>query len=1042
MLDDVAARVTSPVLVGRADRLKSLDDALDRARHGNPATVLIGGEAGVGKSRFLAEFSDQAREAGARVLTAGCLELAQGGLPYTPFTTVLRELVREIGTDGVAELLGPRGTRELARLLPEFGTPGEPGGDTDPAEARARLFEQVLSLLEALGSSPGDTETRPVILVIEDLHWAPQSTRDLLAFLVGNQRAADGLLIIASYRSDELHRTHPLRPLLAELDRTDWVERTELPRLSRRDCTELVARILGREPGQSLADSVYQRTEGNPLFVEALLCCSGGLNRGLPESLHDLLAVSVQRLPEETQEVLRVASAAGERVGHALLAAVTGLGDDQLVAALRPAVAANVLITDAEDYTFRHALIREVVYDDLLPGENVRLHSRFAEVIGADPALVPPARVAIELAHHAYAAHDVTGALAAAWRAAQQAGQGLAPAEQVSLLSRVLELWDKVPEAAQLIGANHVGVLIEAARAAEDSWENDRTLALVSAALKEIEADAEPVRAAQLLEQRGITRYYLGRTREALADLREALAVVPEHPPTSVRAAVLRRIAWVLRDSSPDEALEAARESLAVARAAGDAKTEAQALMVMAVSRPDGGAGSAEEALEIIAQARAAANQAGYRPQLGVAISESHLLESLGQHEKAAAVAREAMARARAHGLARTDGSLLAVNVAEPLVSLGHWGEAAEVIEHALEFSPPPTLRDALRILAAQIELARGDLVSAAEYAALGSRLLGGRDYEAQFALPAVQMQAEVLVAQGQPADALPLIDDVLERYDPRLIPRYGWPVLVAGARACAAAGLAGMTARDRELSARTVAVAARLRALAEDTPVPGPMLEAYRLTFAAEAARGGNTAGSPAGGFAAAEQALTAWDEVAAAWDRVGQPYQRAGALLRAAEAALAGGDREAAEIRLLGAAQLADRLGARPLSEEIRVLGRRARIALAASGGRSRGRDAGQPAAGSGAAANGDGSYAGPPAGSRDAARDRLGLTEREFEVLRLVASGQSNREIGAQLFISTKTASVHVSNILGKLGASGRVEAAAKAHRLHLFDAVSVP
>jgi predicted ATPase len=552
MLEDVAARVTSPVLVGRADGLRELDEALDRVCHGRPATILIGGEAGVGKSRFLAEFSARARGEGARVLTGGCLELAHGGLPYAPFATVLRELVRDIGADGVAELLGGQGTRELARLLPEFGEPGEPAGGTDQAEARARLFEQLLSLLEALASSPADTGTHPVVLVIEDLHWAPQSTRDLLAFLVTNQRAADGLLIIASYRSDDLHRTHPLRPLLAELDRSDWVERTELPRLSRRDCTELIARILGRNPDQSLADRVYQRTEGNPLFIEALLGCDGGLSGGLPDSLHDLVAASVQRLPGETQEVLRVASAAGERVGHPLLAAVTGLSGDALAATLRPAVAGNVLVTDAQDYAFRHALIREVVYEDLLPGENARLHTRFADAIGADPSLVPPGRAAIELAHHAYAAHDVPGALTAAWRAAQEAGQGLAPAEQASLLSRVLELWDKVPDAAQRIGGDHVAVLRQAAQAAFEAWDNERAAAFASAALKEVDAAAEPSRVADLLQQRGINRYFLGRQADALADLRAALALVPKGQPSAVRGTVLGWIAWVLRDTNPD----------------------------------------------------------------------------------------------------------------------------------------------------------------------------------------------------------------------------------------------------------------------------------------------------------------------------------------------------------------------------------------------------------------------------------------------------------------------------------------------------------
>jgi DNA-binding CsgD family transcriptional regulator len=1012
MLDDVAVRVTSPVFVGRAEQMNAFDDALERVRCGRPAALIIGGEAGVGKSRFLAEFSGRARSSGARVLTGGCLELAHGGLPFAPFTAALRELVRDLGADGVAQLLGGQSPQELARLLPELGpvTSG-PGGGADQDEARARLFEQFLSLFEALadrGSPPEeDTERAPLVLVIEDLHWAERSSRDLLTFLIRNLPVADGLLIVASYRSDELHRTHPLRPLLAELDRIDWLELTELPRLSLRQCTELAARILGREPERALAESVYQRTEGNPLFVEALLSSGGGPGRArshLPESLRDLLAASVQRLPEQTQEILRVASAGGGRVNHALLAAVTGLPGDTLSAALRPAVAGNVLVTDEEGYLFRHALIREVVYEDLLPGENAQLHTRFADVIGADPSLVPPGRAAIELAHHAYAAHDVPGALVAAWRAAQEAGQGLALAEEASLLSRVLELWDKVPDAEQRIGADHVAVLTQAARTAAEAWDQERAIALAGAALKEVDAAADPVRAANLLRQRGDMRYDLGRLDDALSDLREALRLVPEHPPSAVRGDVLQCIAWALRDSSPDKALDAARESVAVARAVGDAKCEVYGLMTMAAVGPGRGIEGTGTGLEALPQAREAAQRAGYRPQLFLATAESHLLEGMGEHDRAVAAAREGMAKARAHGLARTDGSLLALNLAEPLVSLGRWDEAVEVIEHALELAPPPKLRAGLHLLAAEVALGRGDVAVAAEQAQVAASLRQGFEHEAQYLLPLARVRAEVQMAEGKPADALSTVEDALESLDVRVIPRYGWPLLMAGARACEAATLAAAAVRDQDLAGRAGALLGRLGGLASKSEAAGPMLQACRFAFAAQTSR----ADDP-------RQALAAWDDAAAAWERASQPYQRVAALLRAAQAALAAGDRDSAEVRLLKAAQLAGGLGAGSLSGEIRLLARRARIDLARNG-----TDAAR-------------------SGTADSSRGRLGLTEREFEVLRLVASGQTNREIADQLFISVKTASVHVSNILAKLSASSRVEAAATAHRLHLFDAL---
>ena len=201
--------MSSPVLIGRSDQLSALDAALAQAGRGRPSAVMVGGEAGVGKSRLVGEFAGRSRGTGARVLIGGCLELGADSLPFTPFTAVLRELVRDLGAAGVASLLPSGSSPELARLLPEFGTPA---GPDEAGEARARLFEQMLLVLERLA------ETGPVVLVIEDMHWADQSTRDLLAFLIRNQASLDGVLIVVTYRSDDLHRTHPLRPLLAELD--------------------------------------------------------------------------------------------------------------------------------------------------------------------------------------------------------------------------------------------------------------------------------------------------------------------------------------------------------------------------------------------------------------------------------------------------------------------------------------------------------------------------------------------------------------------------------------------------------------------------------------------------------------------------------------------------------------------------------------------------------------------------------------------------------------------------------------------------------
>ena len=1041
----MSGRASSPVLVGRAEPMAALEAAFVSVRQGGPSAVLLGGEAGVGKSRLVSDFGRTAASAGARVLTGGCLELGTDGLPFAPFTAVLRDLVHEMGADGVASMLPGRTTRGLARLLPELGEPDTAG---DPAEARARLFEEVLRALEHL------TRHSPVVLVIEDAHWADRSSRDLLMFLIGNQRSLSGLLIVVTYRSDELHRTHPLRPLLASLDRISWVERIELQRLTRQDTSELAVRILGREPAEELADALYHRSEGNPLFIEALLCCDGEVSRELPESLRDLLLESVRRLPEDTQEVLRVASAGGAMTGHTLLGVVSGLDDAALTRAIRPAVIANVLHPSGDGYAFRHELIREAVHDDLLPGEHGRMHSRFAEAIDADPALVPPGRAAIEMAHHWHSAHDSPWALIGAWRAAAQAGRAVAAAERLSLLARVLELWEQVPDAAERIEADHVHVLEEAVSAAQDAGEFERGIALSTSALKQLDPAAEPVRVANLLIRRSHFKMKLGR-KDYAEDLDEALEYVPADVSPATRIDIL----LALSHCPPKVTIERsyAEEALALARQAGDEAKEAGALLTLAMFNADPGQQAAPDSgpLELITQARDMAGRRGAEDVLLLAaVSESHLLEGAGEHERAVEAARRATANADPQLLARSSGTVLAVNQAEPLFALGRWDDALTTAAAALDhfLAPGPMNRALLHVIIGSILLARGDLDAASRSVMTARGALRSVRYEDQHQLPLARLEILLALAADGPAAGLAAASQAMDRFElGGSSPRYAWPVVTAGAFAVLAAARLAGPSHDERLRDEALGVADRLRTVAEKLETFGPAQQAFALTFAAadgDAARliagfpdgghadagaaagaaaggeaglaggsagvaGGSAAGGAAAGGAAAGGLLAAWDEAAAAWDTLSEPYPSGETLLHAAEAALACGDREGAAERLQRAAALTTRLAAHPLGEQIALLARRARIRLGAEDGS--------------AVLGGDGS-------------GELGLTEREREVLRLVAAGRSNREIAGELFISPKTASVHVSNILGKLGVASRGEAAAKAHSLRLFDPTS--
>ena len=982
----MSAGLISPVMLGRGEQLAALKQFFDGVCTGSPAVALLGGEAGAGKTRLIAEFAHVV--AGQAVLLSGaCVDLGGAGLAFAPFTAALRGLVRQLGAEGVASLVPGGVPTGLGRLLPALGgrVPQDSGSDGDAGAARARLFEELLGLLENLA------DQQPVVLVVEDVHWADRSSRELISFLARNLQPATALLILVSYRTDDLDRAHPLRPLLAELERLPSVHRVELPRLSRREVIGQIRGILGGPGPAGLIEEVARRSDGNPLFVEVLLDSRGQL----PESLADLLLARVRRLPEGTQQLLGAAAVAGARFGDPLLEAASGLSEAALSDALRPAVAAGVLVTDDEAYAFRHALIREAVQAGQLPGERRRWHARLAQILEADPALASGTAVA-EIAHHWHAAGEPARALPAAWRAAADAAAALAYAEQLVMLDRVLELWDAVPDAAGLTGVGRLTVLEQAVTAAHLAGEPGHGVLLADTALAEPGIQADPVRAFFISERRAAMSLHL---RQAdVAGLQQAADRVADDDPARPR--VLAALAEQLMDAQlPEQACEQGEQALAAARRGRDLIAEASALITVAALAARRGELAAQ--LPRLAEARAIAEQAGAERLLMRALHwEASVLEAHGEHERAAEAARRGITVAAAAGLARTSGVAHAANLAEALTSLGRWDEALEVIEHALSLVPPAGPRLQLLRLAGSIALARGDFDAAA--AALGEARqeapASGGSFGTFETLMLTELEVALLAAQGDTADALAAARRVLEAEGARAarLKRFLWPLLATTARVACLATAPGSPDELTALARVVLRLAAGQAASVQPVSPVGRALEAaYR------AAAGQATARQNAG-RAAVQPDGSAWDGVASAWEQLGEPYRRARALVNGSEAALAdGADRGAVAERLRQAADLADALAARPLRDEISSLARRARIDLA----------------------HGEVS-------ARTSAS--LGLTDRELEVLRLVADGRNNRDIAAGLFISAKTASVHVSNILAKLGVHSRVEAAAIAHQ----------
>ncbi|WP_276615377.1 ATP-binding protein [Nonomuraea basaltis] len=947
-------RSVSPVFVGREEELAALSESLDEARKGKVTAVLLGGEAGVGKTRLVHRFAEHCAAGGAQVLFGGCVELSTEGLAYAPFTAALRQLVREQGPAAVAALLPEGAERDLARLLPEFG---EPSGHGETDTGRARLFEQFLTLLERLADS------RPTVLLIEDIHWADRSSRDLIAFLSRNLHIPQ-VLIVMTYRSDDLHRQHPLRPVLAELGRVHGVHRLDLPRLSRDEVAQQMTGILGKVPEYGSVTKVYERSEGIPLFVEAML--ESGEDCTFPESMQDLILNSVERLPEETQRVLRIAAAGGIRVGHALLAAVSGLSDVELETALRPAIAGNVLqVADNRAYVFRHSLIREAVHEELLPGEHQRLHARYAEEISKDRTLVPMGRAPVELAHHWYGARNDLWALISAWEAAQKSFKAFAYTESVPLLERVLMLWDRVPGAAERIGADHTAVLERAAEAANAGGEVDKGMKFVKAALSELDETLEPGRVAQLMVRRAGFKTSKGHM-SVIEDLRHALRLVPEE--SLDRAEVLGPLSrqLMLRGEN-DEASEIIAEGLRLAREHGDRCLEADLLLNLALGH------SLNGELESTIMVNEQALEIGHEEHSGRIITRAigntvDALIDIGREEEAIRLSEQGWEIAKKYGRLRGSGLFIMNNWAEALESIGRWDKAVEIVDTALSHGPHRKTRYCLLRVRADIALARGELQLVESILSEIGVLKDRAEDWVQDITANARLHIGWHLLRGEPGAALAVAERVLSHPRQSSKAMLGWQLLALLRTVCDAA-----EATEPE---RAAAVRAHAAEVAAELSVIGPVVEAYRLSYTGD------------------------FDAAAAAWERLKRPHNQAKALLRAATAAARSGDREGAATRLAQALPLARALRATPLIEEIETLSRRV-------GG-----------------------------GPQSAQEPSELLTPRELEVLRLVTQGRTNRDIAAELFISAKTVSVHVSNILAKLGVTTRGEAAAAAHRFSLL------
>ena len=1009
----VAAASPSP-FVGREAELARLAAALEDAGGGRAPAIVVEGESGAGKTRLLREFAAVGAGRGATVLLGRCVDCGDAAPPYWPFLEALRAL-------GPADA-GP--------------TPAPP----------ARFFELVLDRLETAG------RRSPVVLIIDDLHWADRSTRDLLGFLLANLTGGPGPLVVTAVRSEALLPGHPLVALLAELRRSRRAEFMALDRLGREDVAALVASAAGREPEPDVLEEIWRRSDGNPFFVEELAAAARS-GQSLTATLEPILAARLGALSTGARAAAGAVSAGVGPVSHRIVSDVAGLDEPALLAGLRECVDHHVLVADgrAGTYAFRHGLLRDAAYAALLPGEAARLHAAYGRILST--ALGPPATAgAPELAAvawHLYAAGDAGAGLPAALAAALAAEAAGGYAEAHVQYERALELAGRLPpdalepafhRAAERRSGTPVadggpatpepafhraaerrsGTPVSDAGSEEDGpfdW-----VALAERAAEAAQLGGDPARAVVLLrmalaaagpERQPRLRLGLGGALWAAGDSAGALRAYDEaldrladpDSPEAVRAAAAaaeaRMLAGRYRDSRG-----LAEDALPRARRLGLALEEAGLLGTLGVDLAL--LGDAEPAVAALDAAVTAAEQAGRPRHLARAmLNRVEVLSGpLNRLSEAAAVAADGLPRLRRLGLGRSYAATHSAALANTLFRLGRWAEADAVIAAALADRPTGAAAVELLLARARLAVGRGDFPAAhADLEQVDRRFT--QAVAPRYRAPLLTLSAGLALWEGRTGDAREAVAQALDLVagsdDVWLVAPVLWHGLRAEGDRAERARAVGDPAEARAAARAAAALVTRAAGL-HDTAAPAvrPVVAAYESLCRGEEAR------------AAGDPDPEVWAAAARRWTSLDQPYPAAYGRFREAEAVLAGRARSTRAAAALRAAHHAAlRLGAEPFRGDVVALAQRARLDLS------------PPAAGP--------ARTPPPAAGRGADGALDTLTPRERDVLSLLVEGRSNKEVAAALFISEKTASVHVSHILTKLGVRSRVQAVAVAHRI---------
>jgi DNA-binding CsgD family transcriptional regulator/tetratricopeptide (TPR) repeat protein len=974
--------------------------AVVEALRGGGGAVLVTGDAGIGKTRLVTEALAQARAQGVLGVSVGCLPLADK-LALLPVIDALRELAR-LGEGRLLptalEALPSYVGVEVARLLPQLADPAPDGGM--PGGGRQRLFAAVGELLVELAGHAG------LVLLVEDVHWSDELSLDLLTYLRSAARGS-ALSVVATCRSDEAPLDDGVGEWLAH-SRAAMVTEVRLAGLSREEVAQQVAGLVGHAWPAGLVDQLYARAGGNPFLTEQLVAAAlagpadraPSLPRRLPGGLVELLVARARRVGESARAVLAALAVAGRALTEPVLAAITGLDEAGVRAGLRELSGAALLAPAGADDGCRprHALLAEAVRTDLLPGELLELHGHTAEVLEADgdPAL------SAEVAGHWAAAGRPADELRASVAAARAVGRVFAFAEAAALWRRAIALAEQLPAAAAALGLDLAQLHLAAVDALGAAGRAAEAATLVEQAYTRFGAWPDHCTSAVI---RLRAAYY--RTLRSPAAARplfeEALRLFEQAPACAEHAEALWLYALTYRAEGRGQvALPHLEQALQVAQAAGALAPQMRALCEIAHVKFL--RGELNDGFAALRRARLpAADIDDVEPQMWVAAFETDALLKLGRLAQAQHVALDGVQQARSAGRGATfNASILLGQATQAMLELGHTDDAARLLD-PLTRGTPQVDNWPLYIGRAEVDLRRGLIDQATQLLdAVGNLPLSGHlEWDREIA----QRITELALWRRAPDEALDTVHQALTRLQGTDQELFAGELLVLGARAAADHAERSRARDDQPGQHRARAATDQLTATLErmnrhpltDHPFLA-RIPADRASWSAELGRAAGTSDPDT------------WHTAATAWQRLQRPHRAAYAWWRCAQARLTQPGRRPADATH-PLQQAAHATAMAPLHAAVTALARQARITLS-----------GPPTT---------------PAAATPPPDAPCALTVRERQVLRLIAHGYTNTNIGTQLHISPKTAGVHVMNILRKLNASNRAHAATIAERAGLLD-----